>query len=285
MTYREYLQKSSFEEIFPRIIKIYGEAPEIEQLYHQLYDSVLALSRYETSEVMTIRHDSRGDILVDNSLDPQEELVDREVVFYMDPEDQAIPETDVAAHLLWWSSMYGFLTSEQKQMGFVQWLDEISRSIKASTTGEIIDGVSGFSEKRVMKVERWESESLTKKRLRYWRDTIISDCAYDWTWNLDILRKKIQYNIGYWKYVQRYDSNNRDIRHMKTACALLDLAAEHYRDLDGTYVNSHNALRFGESVDSEDDEMRDFALRSLRCAKAKNLVWRYIDRYIKDWWD
>ena len=73
---------------------------------------------------------------------------------------------------------------------------------------------------------RIETSSLNRKRLRYWRDTIIDDSAISWSWNLTVLKKKIEYNIGYWKYVQRHVGWREDVRRMELCCRLLEIASE-----------------------------------------------------------
>lgn len=51
-------------------------------------------------------------------------------------------------------------------------------------------------EKESDRVGRINTESCDRKKLKYWKRTIIEDEAYDWSWNFTILRKKLEYNIG-----------------------------------------------------------------------------------------
>ena len=68
---------------------------------------------------------------------------------------------------------------------------------------------------------RIEEESSERKRLRFWRNTIVNDSPIDWSWNLSLLRKRLEYNIGYWRYVQRHVGWEEDVRRMQLVVGCL----------------------------------------------------------------
>ena len=138
-------------------------------------------------------------------------------------------------------------------------------------------------EKKRHKIGSIEAESRKRKRLKYWRDTICYDSAIDWSWNLTILQKKLEYNIGYWRYVQRHVGWEEDVKRMQLCCRLLQLAAVDYPDMEGVYVNERNAARYKIEVDH--DELLEVHLKNLRREKAFRLVWRFIEHNMKRWWD
>lgn len=130
---------------------------------------------------------------------------------------------------------------------------------------------------------RIETSSLNRKRLRYWRDTIIDDSAISWSWNLTVLKKKLEYNIGYWKYVQRHVGWREDVRRMELCCRLLEIASEDYPEMAGIFVNTANAERYGMTI--MNDDFLEIHLKDLRKEKAYRILWQYLDHNMKKWWD
>ena len=115
------------------------------------------------------------------------------------------------------------------------------------------------------------------------KEAICYDSAIDWSWNLTILQKKLEYNIGYWRYVQRHVGWEEDVKRMQLCCRLLQLAAADYPDMEGVYVNERTAARYKIEVDH--DELLEVHLKNLRREKAFRLVWRFIEHNMKRWWD
>lgn len=283
MTYREYLNKYPFEKIWRRIKAIYSEAQELKPLYRRLYKSVKALPNCVTSEVITLVYDSRGDVRASNTLDPQEELVDREVETYiLEWEEEPIPDEDIPAHLLWWSSMYGFRTAGQMEVGLVEWLDQETGKFQESTIAEIAHSVTSDVEFRAKISDKLIERSIADKRQRYWRSLIDHGSGGYSNFDLDIIHHQIEYKIGYRKYHQ-YDNWETDVRHMRTACELLDLAAGNYSDFEMPDVNTRNAARFGQKIWKRPKYLYRQSLIFLRRAKAQRLVWQYLDSYMISW--
>lgn len=132
------------------------------------------------------------------------------------------------------------------------------------------------------------SESCDRKKLLYWKGTILGDEAYDWSWNFTILRKKLEYNIGYYRFTQRYVGWEKDVQRMEIACRLMKIAAgEDYIYGKDIYVNTRNYIRFGmKSSDFENDaEFNDLHKSDLRKEKAYRLVWTVLQQNMKKWWD
>lgn len=122
MTYRDYINQSSFEQIWAHLQNLYQESDDIKATYQRLYESVKLLPVIKTREQITLIHDGLGEIKAAGILEPQEELIDREVNLY---EEFRGDVSEIAAHLLYWSSMYGFKTSAQFSEDFEEWLDEL----------------------------------------------------------------------------------------------------------------------------------------------------------------
>lgn len=138
------------------------------------------------------------------------------------------------------------------------------------------------------RIARINAESCDRKKLHYWEGTILGDEAYDWSWNFTILRKKLEYNIGYYRFTQRYIGWEKDVDRMKLACRLMDIATggDSIYASD-KYVNTRNCARFNinPSDFEEDTEFLDVHKNDLRKGKAYRLVWTVLQQNMKRWWD
>ncbi len=138
------------------------------------------------------------------------------------------------------------------------------------------------------RISRINAESCDRKKLKYWEDAIIGDEAYDWSWNFTILRKKLEYNIGYYRFTQRYGGWEKDVERMALACRLMNIATggDSIYETD-IYVNTRNCSKFGmKSSEFEDDEeFIDVHKNDLRKEKAYRLVWTVLQQKMKRWWN
>ena len=143
-------------------------------------------------------------------------------------------------------------------------------------------------EEECERIGRINAESCERKRLRYWKGTILDDEAYSWAWNFIILRKKLEFNIGYYRFTQRYVGWEKDVERMELACRLLDIVLDD-NSIYGTdtYVNTNNCSRF--NIDSaefeEGSEFVDLYKDKLWKEKAYQLVWTVLRQNMKKWWD
>lgn len=286
MTYQEYFLNSNFNDIWAVLFQFYQEDARLKPLYASLVDTIkqLPIDDYQATFPIKMRLDSYDEITVDGAPDPQEWLVGREVEvdFYswkdsfarhshMDEykKRQRIRKSDIptlAAHLIYWSTLYSFNTIDQHAIEFQSWLDQLEN-------GNI----------HYRYEEDYRSASQQRKRLKYWRDTIAKDSAINWSANLHILKKKLEFNIGYWRYVQRHVSWQNDVSRMLLCCELINISTNDPNTSKRPYVNHRNAHRFDSSFDSH--ELTRFHLEKLRREKAFHLIWRLLSLHMKDWWD
>lgn len=280
MTYREYLQAYRFREIWKRIVEIYGEGEGLEPVYHKLYKSVKSLPDSSSAETIVVCVGDKGFVEVKNCLDVQENMVDREVEvrddnYYFDDEPKnALPEgAAVAAHLLYWCSMYGFQTERQRRREWSVWIRSLHKgTIHETKSEEEIDSLIG--------------DSIARKRLRFWHCAVLADSTWNWECDLAILRHKLAYKIGYWKYVKRHVCWERDVKRMELTCGLIDTLYKHDY-LPPGYVNDRNADRYGIDVTEygDDEDMIEHQRKELRKAKAYSILWRFLDHNMRKWWD
>lgn len=133
------------------------------------------------------------------------------------------------------------------------------------------------------RISKINSESCDRKKLRYWESTIINDKAYDWSWNFTILRKKLEYNIGYYRLTQRYEGWEEDVARMVLVCQLMDIAQRNFSKTP--YVNIQNCERFKmKPTEFDDPDSLDYRKGKLRAEKAYQLVWTVLRQNMNKWW-
>lgn len=138
------------------------------------------------------------------------------------------------------------------------------------------------------RIEKINGESCDRKKLLYWRDTILCDEAYSWSSNLVILQKKIKYNIGYYRFTQRFEGWEKVVAQMELCCRLISITLGRTKVGDKPYVNTRNHTRFcSESayLEHDDSDFNEYRKEELRKAKAYKLIWQLLSKYMKDWWD
>lgn len=286
MTYQEYFLYSNFNDIWAVLYQFYQEDARLKPLYASLVDTIkqLPIDNNQAKFTIKMRLDSYDEIIVDGAPDPQEWLVGREVEVDLSSwkdifarhrnmdgykKRQRIRKSDIptlAAHLIYWSTLYSFNTIDQHATEFQSWLDQLEN-------GNI----------HYLHEEDYCAASRQRKHLKYWRDTIAKDSAINWSANLIILKKKLEFNIGYWRYIQRHVSWQNDVSRMLLCCALIDISTNDPNISKQPYVNHRNAHRFDSSFDSL--ELTRYHLGKLRREKAFHLIWQLLSLHMKDWWD
>lgn len=276
MIYKEYFTRSEFEDVWRTLQTYYNEPDGLKHLYKTLFYTIrnLPVDEEHSATQLSIVTDFENMIHVAGAPDPVEWLTGREVVW--DGAEIDVPTVaDMAAHLLYWSTLYDFRTQTRHHKDFVNYLDELE------------NGTVRYS------MEDPEvARSIKRKQCYYWKDAVARDSAIDGSYILEILRKRIEYHIGYHKYTNRFVNSRHYVTRMELCSRLLDLAAADYYDMEGIYVNTRNASRFigpifsrydYERLDEEDN--REYEWSELRRAKAYKILWQFLDHNLTDWWD
>lgn len=182
---------------------------------------------------------------------------------------------EFAAHLLYWSTLYDFRTKKRHKKDFQQFLDACVDGTREYSLGNPDIALS-----------------LKRKQCYYWKETVANDSAIDWSYILDILRKRIEYHIGYHRYTDRFVNSKHYVSRMELCCRLLELAAADYYDMEGVYVNTRNSSRFVGRIFDEyhvkdigKGDFQDYILSELRRAKAYKILWKFLDHNLTYWWD
>lgn len=297
MTYQDYFRNSDFEDIWTILSGFYMEHEDLKPLYSSLVETIKSLPVIPEYSEPTIQMclDSENEILVKGPPDPQEWLLGREVEIdfssWKDELSESVTaiygfktfdmltsaekrqlarESDtatLAAHLLYWSTLYAIKTQGQHEKEFSEWLE----SLENGTT------------KYEMEPE-YEADSRCRKQRKYWRETVARDSPFDWYWNLIILKKKLEYNIGFWRYVQRHVGWEEDVNRMTIAINLIDIAKNDWPNVKGKHINMRTAHRYTHEQDHGGD-LHELYLAKLYRNKAFHILWKWLDHNMKKWWD
>ena len=272
MIYKEYFINSQFEDVWHILQTYYNEPEGVRNLYKTLFYTIrnLPVDEAHSGTTLTVISDFEGKIHIAGAPDPIEWLVGRKVVLEIEEKPS---DSELAAHLLYWSTLYSFKTQTRYIKDCQKRFDD------------------GFS---CNYIENPDKElSLKRKACYYWKEVVANDSAIDWSYILDILRKRIEFHIGYHRYTDRFVNSKHYVSRMELCCRLLDLAAADYYDMDGIHVNSRNASRFVGPIFSRYDLERmnnskddnEHYLSELRRAKAYKMLWKFLDHNLTNWWD
>ena len=298
MIYQDYFRNSDFEDIWVILNGLYLEHEGMKPLYSSLVETIKSLPikpEYSTPTIQ-MRLDSDNEIVVKGAPDPQEWLIGREVEIDFSSWKDNFKETaaefsglktfdmlsakekrqlaresntaTLAAHLLYWSTLYAIKTHGQHSKEFSDWLDSLGKGHRVIPEME----------------EEFISDSFRRKQRKYWRETVALDSAINWSANLRIIKKKLEYNIGYWRYVQRHVGWQKDVNRMKIAISLIKMATTDWPDMECKHINLRTAHRYTHERDHGGD-LHELYLGKLYSDKAFHILWKWLDHNMGKWWD
>lgn len=276
MIYKEYFTNSDFEDVWHTLQAYYNEPESVWELYKTLFYTIrnMNISKEHSGTPLKIETDFEGMIHIAGAPNPIEWLVGREVVFKNEEMASGRYATaELAAHLLYWSTLYSFKTQTRYHKDCQQRFEEGFESNVVENPGKEL--------------------SLKRKACYYWKETVANDSAIDWSYILDILRKRIEYHIGYHRFTDRFTNSKFYVSRMELCCRLLELATADYYDMEGVYVNPRNASRFIGRIFNQyhydkigkDEDSKEYYLSELRRAKAYKILWKFLEHNLTCWWD
>lgn len=280
MIYKDYFINSEFDDVWHMLQAYYNEPESVRELYKTLFYTIRNMDIIEehSRTPLKVESDFEGMVHIAGAPDPIEWLVGREVAYNKDSclEESALSRpilSELAAHLLFWSTLYDFKTQTRYHKDCQKRFDEEFTYNHDENPGKNL--------------------SLKRKACYYWKDAVATDSAIDWSYILDFIRKRIEYHIGYHRFTDRFTNSKHYVSRMELCCRLLELAAADYYDMKGVYVNPRNASRFigrifnkyhydkiGKDADSD-----EYYLAELRRAKAYKILWKFLDHNLTYWWD
>ncbi|MDE6537187.1 MAG: hypothetical protein K2M13_04025 [Muribaculaceae bacterium] len=274
MIYKDYFINSQFEDVWNTLQTYYNEPEGVRNLYKSLFYTIrnLPVDEVHSGTPLTVISDFEGKIHIAGAPDLIERLVGREVVLEI---EEKVSDPELAAHLLYWSTLYDFRTQAQHQKDYKKYLDSLENGSVRHSMGNPDKALS-----------------RQRKKCYYWKETIANDSAIDWNYILNVLRKRIEYHIGYHRYSDRFTTSKHYVSRMELCCRLLEIAAAYYYNMDGVYVNIRNVSRFEGPIIGRYDpehmnkgkEESEFYLSQLYRAKAYKILWKFLDHNLVDWW-
>ena len=223
-TFRDYIEENDFEDVWPAIVEIYKESKEIKPVYAQYYDKLKKLPY--NPRIDKIKFDDTAFIITSGQQplgmnDSPEYLIDKKVSFNKDDiiEEQDIKSNEVAAILVYWASFHTFMTSKEHDDDLHHYLEIIT----SSDPSRFSQYLSDHHYKRDSDV-RIKRESLEHKDKRFWTSTLSRISPGNWRDILLVLKRAIEYNIGFMRGYADHAGREHDADRMQLCCRLIDIA-------------------------------------------------------------
>lgn len=239
-TFRDYLNDSSFEDIWTSIVGNFSEPENIKPVYAEYYEKLKDLPHKPVKGCIELEC-LDTDYPIGMSAAP-DWLIDKEVK--TDFKDNAM----VAAALLYWASLHTFYTSKEHDADLFEYLD----IIESDNPQDLSDYLTKSMGSKPYRAEK--EESIERKERLFWEETFSYLYAGDWRYILYILKKKLQYDMGFMRGFADHAGRERDADRMQLCCNLID----------------------GATADIYPDE---------RGCRMLHLLFKVLDRYITGWID
>ena len=207
-TFREYLNECRFEDIWGSIVENFSETEGIKPVYAEYYEKLKVLPHKSV----------RGDIELSGEPTEYPEGMNGAVDWLIDKtvKTSEIESSKVAAILLYWASLHTFYTSKEHDADLFRYLEIIDSQDGKALCDYMMES---------MKPQPYRAEieeSRERKEKLFWEDTF--SCLYtgDWRYTLHILKRKLQYDMGFMRGFADHASRERDADRMQLCCILID---------------------------------------------------------------
>ena len=212
-TFREYLNECRFEDIWHSIVENFSESEGIKPVYAEYFEKLKELPHNPVKGIIDLSGEPTE--YPDGMNGAPDWLIDKKV---------KTPEKDspkVAATLLYWASLHTFYTSQEHDADLFKYLEIIdSQDGKA-----LCDYMTESMKPNPYRAEI--EESRERKEKLFWEDTFSCLYAGDWRYTLYILKRKLQYDMGFMRGFADHAGRERDADRMQLCCNLIDGATAH----------------------------------------------------------
>lgn len=211
-TFREYLNDCRFEDIWQAIKEYFSESDELKPVYAEYFEKLKNLPERRCKEMIELS----GCITrqPDGMNAAPDWLIDRRV---------KTSETDsayVSAVLLYWASLHTFSTSKEHDDDLWHYLD-IIESDDPQALGEYL--MKSIEPKPLQSEKR---ESIDRKERLFWEDTFSQSSPGDWRGILYVLKRKLEYDMGFMRGFADHAGREDDADRMQLCCNLIDGATK-----------------------------------------------------------
>lgn len=218
-TFRDFVEENDFEDVWHAIVDIYKESEEIKPVYAQYYDKLKKLPH--NPRIDEIKFDDTALIIAWGRQplgmnDSPESLIDKKISF--DRDSGKIKSNEVAAVLVYWASFHNYITPKEHD-------DDLHHYLEIITSDE--DNVSTLLYDYLNKEDPYsdiKEESLEQKNKRFWDSTLYKISPGDWRDILLVLKRAIEYNIGFMRGYADHAGREHDADRMQLCCRLIDIA-------------------------------------------------------------
>ena len=239
-TFRDYLNECRFEDVWTSIVENFSEPDIIRPVYAEYFEKLKTLPHKSVSGIIEVHPvptnypdgmNGAPDWLIDKAVKTREK-------------DSAA----VAATLLYWASLHTYYTSQEHDADLARYLDIVESDDCRALGAYLAESVSP-------KPYRAEIEaSVERKERMFWDETYSWLYAGDWRYTLHILKRKLEYDMGFMRGFADHAGREHDADRMQLCCRLIDGAtADIYPDAHGR--------------------------------RMLHLLFRTLDQYITDWSD
>ncbi|MDE5722751.1 MAG: hypothetical protein K2H99_01010 [Paramuribaculum sp.] len=216
-TFREYLECCRFDDIWTAMTENFPEPDELKTVYAEYCEKLKALPPYPADGLIDIsgRPTSRPDGM--NAAPDM--LIDKQVEAY--GESPAY----VAAVLLYWASPHTFHTSKEHDDDLGRWLDIIEADDCKALGQYMMESIKPQPFATEMR------DSIQRKERLFWEETFSHTSSGDWRGILYVLKRKLEYDIGFMRGYADHAGREYDADRMQLCCNLIDGAtADIYPD-------------------------------------------------------
>lgn len=219
-SFREFLNESSFENIWVEIVKCFSEPKELKEVYYDYYEKLKALAFTPC----------KGEITVDYFPDCQPQGMNAAPDYLIDKkvETDIMNVSYIGAVLLYWSSLQTFHTSKEHDDDLGKYLDIISSDDSLALAEYLKDSLKQPPHQEAIQ------KSLERKERLFWQETLEKSSPGDWRGILYVLKRKLEYDTVFMRGYADHAGREHDANRMQLCCNLIDRAtANIYPDKNG----------------------------------------------------
>lgn len=214
-TFRKYLNECSFGEIWDSLAEFFGEPEAMRAVYSDYYDKLKALPEKRCKGVIELSSSRPAAIQPEGMNAAPDWLIDKKVK--TTEQDSAY----VSAVLLYWASLHTFYTSKEHDDDLNHYLDIIDSDDPKALGQYLMESMNPgplASKKR---------ESINRKERQFWEETFTQSSPGDWRGILYVLKRKLEYDMGFMRGYADHAGREHDADRMKLCCRLIDGATVH----------------------------------------------------------
>ena len=212
-TFREYLNECQFEDVWQVITENFSEPEEIKPVYAEYFEKLKRLPHKTV----------RGTIELFGNPTQYPEGMDGAPDWLIDKKVKTTEkESDVVtATLLYWASLHTFYTSQEHDADLFRYL----HICEADDPKALAEYLTKSMQPKPYSAEIQESHE--RKVKLFWEDTLSCLYAGDWRYTLYILKRKLQYDMGFMRGFADHAGREHDADRMQLCCRLIDGATAH----------------------------------------------------------